>query len=51
MNKLIKQEQIEKEQQEQIVNGVNISKLFGTVEAIKGNPEIAKFNSGQKVNG
>ena len=39
---------------EQIVNGVNVSKLFGTVEAIKGNPEIAKFNfkaKGKWING
>ncbi len=55
MNQINKQEQIEKEQQqEQFVNGVNISKLFGTVEAIKGNPEIAKFNfkaNGKWING
>jgi uncharacterized OsmC-like protein len=52
MNQINKQEQqIEKEQ---IVNGVNISKLFGTVKAIKGNPEIAKFNfkaKGKWING
>ena len=34
----------EQKEQEQFVNGVNLSKLFGTVEAIKGNPEIAAFN-------
>ena len=51
MNQINKQEQKE---QEQIVNGVSVSKLFGTVEAIKGNPEIAKFNfqaSGKWING
>jgi uncharacterized OsmC-like protein len=51
MNQINKQEQKE---QEQIVNGVNVSKLFGTVEAIKVNPEIAKFNfkaSGKWING
>ena len=55
MNQLNKHEQKEKkEQQEQFVNGVNVSKLFGTVEAIKENPEIAKFNfkaKGKWVNG
>jgi uncharacterized OsmC-like protein len=57
MNQINKQQQkeIKKEQtQEQIVNGVNVSKLFGTVEAINGNPEIAKFNfkaKGKWVNG
>jgi uncharacterized OsmC-like protein len=53
MNQINKQEQKE-QKQEQIVNGVNVSKLFGTVEAIKGNPEIAKFNfkaRGKWVNG
>ena len=54
----IQQEKIEtlkgQQQQQQIVNGVNVSKLFGTVEAIKGNPEIAKFNfkaRGKWING
>ena len=58
MNQINKQEQIKKieqqQEQEQIVNGVNVSKLFGTIEAIKGNPEIAKFNfkaRGKWVNG
>ena len=32
------------EQEQQIVNGVNVSKLFETVEVIKEKPEIAKFN-------
>ena len=51
MNQIKIQEQKE---QEQMVNGVNVSKLFGTVEAIKGNPEIAKFNfkaKGKWING
>ncbi len=51
MNQINKQEQKE---QEQIVNGVNVSTLFGTVEAIKENPEIAKFNfkaKGKWING
>jgi uncharacterized OsmC-like protein len=55
MNQINKQEQKEKkEQQEQFVNGVNVSKLFGTVETIKENPKIAKFNfkaKGKWVNG
>ena len=33
-----------KEQEEQIVNGVNVSKLFETVRGINEKPEIAKFN-------
>ena len=51
MNQIKIQEQKE---QEQSVNGVNVSKLFGTVEAIKENPEIAEFNfkaRGKWVNG
>jgi uncharacterized OsmC-like protein len=55
MNQINKHEQKEKnEQQEQFVNGVNVSKLFGTVENIKENPEIAKFKfkaKGKWVNG
>ncbi|HEX5187475.1 MAG TPA: OsmC family protein [Nitrososphaeraceae archaeon] len=54
----IQQEKFEtpkgQQQQQQIVNGVNVSKLFGTVEAIKGNHEIAKFNfkaRGKWING
>lgn len=41
-------------QQEQIVNGVNVSKLFATIGAIKEKPEIAKFNfraKGKWING
>jgi hypothetical protein len=40
--------------QEQITNGVNVSKLYGTIEAIKESPEIAEFNfkaRGKWVNG
>lgn len=33
-----------KTENEKIVNGVNVSKLFGTVTAIQENPTIAKFN-------
>jgi uncharacterized OsmC-like protein len=54
MNQKNKQEQIEIEQQKQFINGVNVSKLFGTVELIKVNPEIAKFNfkaKGKWING
>ena len=55
MNQTINREQIEKEQQqEQIVNGVNVSKLFETVGVIKEKPEIAKFNfraKGKWING
>ena len=41
-------------QKEQIVNGVNVSKLFETVGVIKEKPEIAKFNfkaKGKWING
>src|SRR5690606_41181870 len=31
-------------QTEKIVNGVNVTELFNTVDAIKGDGEIAKFN-------
>jgi uncharacterized OsmC-like protein len=31
-------------QQERVVNGVNVTQLFETIDAIKGQPEIAKFN-------
>ncbi len=40
--------------QQKILNGVNVTELFETVEAIKGKPEIAKFNfraSNKWVNG
>ncbi len=37
------QEQIE-QQKEQIVNGVNVTNLYKTIDVIKENPEIAKFN-------
>jgi hypothetical protein len=42
MNQINKQQQEEKEKQ--IVNGVNVSKLFETVEVIKEKPDIVKFN-------
>ena len=41
-------------QKEQIVNGVNVSKLLETVRVIKEKPEIAKFNfkaKGKWING
>ncbi len=41
-------------EQEKIVNGVSVTKLFGTVDAIQVNPKIAKFNfaaKGKWVNG
>ena len=53
MNQINQQTKQEQKEQE-IVNGVNVSKLFGTVEAIKENPEIAKFNfkaKGKWING
>jgi len=53
MNQIIqKQEKIE--QKENIVNGVNVSKLLETVGVIKEKPEIAKFNfkaKGKWING
>ncbi|MGG6459958.1 MAG: OsmC family protein [Candidatus Eiseniibacteriota bacterium] len=42
MNKIIQKEQ------EKVVNGVDVTKLFGTVKAIQENPELAKFNFGAK---
>ncbi len=42
------------QQKQQIVNGVNVSKLFETVGVIKEKPEIAKFNfkaKGKWING
>jgi len=45
---------IEQQKNENIVNGVNIDKLFETVGAIKEKPDIAKFNfkaKGKWVNG
>ena len=54
MNQINQQTKQEQKEQEQFVNGVNVSKLFGTVEAIKENPEIAKFNfkaKGKWING
>ena len=47
-------QQIKQEQKEQMVNGVNVSKLFETVGVIKEKPEIAKFNfkaKGKWING
>lgn len=44
----------ENEKEEQIVNGVNVTKLFETVGVIKEKPEIAKFNfraKGQWIDG
>ena len=35
---------MEQQKKENIVNGVNIGKLFETVGVIKEKPEIAKFN-------
>lgn len=35
---------IQQVEQQNIVNGVNVTKLFGTMDAIKSNPTIAKFN-------
>ncbi len=29
--------------EDKIINGVNVSQLFNTIEAIKGNPAIAEF--------
>jgi uncharacterized OsmC-like protein len=34
----------QEEQKEKVVNGVSVTKLFGTIEAIQGNPTIANFN-------
>ena len=32
------------QQKEKVVNGVNVTQLFETIDAINGQPEIAKFN-------
>jgi len=37
-------DQIKKIEHEKIVNGVNVTKLFGIVTAIQENPTVAKFN-------
>jgi uncharacterized OsmC-like protein len=55
MNKTTQLE-IEKAKQvnEKMVNGVNVTKLFGQIDAIKRNPMISKFNfraKGEWVNG
>ena len=45
---------IEQQKKENIVNGVNVDKLFETVGVIKEKPEIAKFNfraKGKWING
>ena len=47
-------QQTKQEQKEQMVNGVNVSKLLETVGVIKEKPEIAKFNfkaKGKWING
>jgi uncharacterized OsmC-like protein len=47
-------QQTKQEQKEQMVNGVDVSKLFETVGVIKEKPEIAKFNfkaKGKWING
>ncbi|MGZ5486652.1 MAG: OsmC family protein [Nitrososphaeraceae archaeon] len=47
-------QQTKQEQKEQMVNGVNVSKLFETVGVIKEKPEIAEFNfkaKGKWING
>jgi uncharacterized OsmC-like protein len=54
MNQINKQQTEEKEEQQKIVNGVNVSKLFETVGVIKEKPDIAKFNfkaKGRWING
>ena len=46
--------QINQNEQEIVVNGVSVTKLFGTINAIQENPTIAKFNfraKGKWVNG
>ena len=46
--------QINQNEQEKAVNGVSVTKLFGTINAIQENPTIAKFNfraKGKWVNG
>jgi uncharacterized OsmC-like protein len=46
--------QINQNEQEKVVNGVSVTKLFGTINAIQENPTIAKFNfraKGKWVNG
>ena len=40
--------QINQNEQEKVVNGVSVTKLFGIIKAIQENPEIAKFNFGAK---
>jgi uncharacterized OsmC-like protein len=37
-------EQATQQQTEKVVNGVNVTELFNTIDAIKGEPKIANFN-------
>lgn len=41
---IMNQTNLKQTENEKIVNGVNVTKLFGTVTAIQENPTIAKFN-------
>jgi len=47
-------QQAARQQEEKILNGVNVDQLFGTIDLIKQNPDIAKFKfraANQWVNG
>ena len=44
MNQINKQQEQIEQQEQQIVNGDNVSKLFETVGVIKEKPDIVKFN-------
>ena len=47
----IKRSTITEQEQEQIVNGVNVTKLFGIIGSIQENPKIAKIKFRPKENG
>jgi len=44
MNKLSNVEKKIEQVEEKIVNGVNVTKLFGTLDAIRSSPVLSKFN-------
>jgi len=44
MNKIYQVENKIEQIEQKIVNGVNVTKLYGTMDAIKNSPIISKFN-------
>jgi hypothetical protein len=53
-NQIQKEREQDQEKEQKVVNGVSVTKLFGTIGVIQGNPIIANFNfcaKGRWVNG